>query len=313
MKILALSDLQWDKESKSLSLHDILKMSEKELLSNPLLSRVKYYFDIVSENSPEILFLCGDITGDGSCGHGYINSIISFLILVEKRKIHCRYISGNHDEPIYFDAVVNYFIHSTYIKKCSDSVELLFGLKIVGLSFEQTSKITSLKKILDIMRKDELDFVICHCPHTLRLNLFEFNTKYIITGHYDLKLINPNHKTFISLDNDYPCINFASINLDRESANIIFTIIKNGNIIRHCFLKEKDTFNYLMSDEARNPLLRQSNENFVYNVELQNAIEFLIKKKKDGVNVTEAEIRKLLQIRVNLSQRISLSFLKGYI
>lgn len=182
----------------------------------------------------------------------------------------------------------------------------------MGLSFEQTSKITSFKKILDARRKDELDFVICHCPHTLRLNLFEFNTKYIITGHYDLKVINPNHKTFISLDNDYPCINYASINLDKESANIIFTVIKKDNIVRHCFSKEIDFFDYLVNDDKRSLFLQKTIENFIYNVGLQSAIEFLMKQKKNGVNVTEAEIRKLLQIRVNLSQRISLSFLKGY-
>ena len=128
MNILALSDLQWDKESKSLKLDDVLKMTREDVLAHPLLHKVKYYYDIVCESSPEILFLCGDITGDGSCGHGYTVSIICFLILVEKRKIHCRYISGNHDEPIYFDTVVKFFSNSSYIKKCSDGVEILFDL-----------------------------------------------------------------------------------------------------------------------------------------------------------------------------------------
>ena len=86
MKTLALSDFHWNRDSRDIKLSDTQTMTTSEILNHPNFSKVKFYFEIVTKNSPDLLLLCGDITGDGSCGHGYTSSVTAFLKLVEAKK-----------------------------------------------------------------------------------------------------------------------------------------------------------------------------------------------------------------------------------
>lgn len=313
MKTLALSDFHWNKDSRDIKLSDTLTMTTADILINPNFSKVKFYFDIVTKNSPDLLLLCGDITGDGSCGHGYTSSVTAFLKLVESKKIQTRYISGNHDEPEYYDEIKTQFAKSKYVKELTHKVEIIGGMKIIGLSWAQTKTKTSFRQFFT---SEKVNIVVCHCEHGQRLNLFDFNTDFIITGHYDLKVINPNHKTFISLDNDAPeGTNFVTLDSSSKKTEVAFYILKFGSTKWTHFKYHKTDKSFTLKDTNYKPSFIPSFDNLFYldNIQLKKAIETIQNKKAIGQKLSSNELTEILKVRINRHLTVSRTFLNSYI
>lgn len=313
MRILALSDFNWNVESKSVKMNDVLVMSNAQILNHPSLTKVKFYFDIIKKHNPNLIFFCGDITGDGSCGHGYITPLTCLFKLIESIKVQTRFICGNHDEDLYFESIKKIFVKSKYIKHLTEKVETIGNIKVIGLSFNQTYSNRIFKKIIK-ESNSKIDFVVCHCHHTKRLNLFDFNTDFIITGHYDLKVINPNSKTFISLDNDTPT-NYVVIEYLQKKIQITYNVQEfNSHELKWFkFIKNKNEFSLKDSNYMLDRLNSSDNLTYIYNIELQNLIELLQKKKSIGKIVLQKELDKILEININRSLKVTRAFLNSYI
>ena len=312
MKTLALSDFNWNRDSKDIKLSDILGMTTSDIIKNPKFSKVKFYFDIVTKNSPDLLLLCGDITGDGPCGHGYTSSLTAFLKLVESKKIQTRYISGNHDEPKYYNEIKRLFAKSKYVKELTHKVEIIGGFKIIGYSWLQTRTKTSFR---NLFTSEKVNVVVCHCDQRQRLNLFNFNTDFIITGHYDLKVINPNHKTLISLDNDFPeGTNFVTLDSSSKNTEIIYNILRYGETKWTYFKYNKTYKSFKLKETNYKPSFVSFFDNLSYldNIELQNGVETILKKKAVGQKLTSNELKKILKIKINRSLTVSQTFLNSY-
>ncbi len=138
MKILALSDLYWTQESKSINIDDVHKMSFNQILNCPNLNCVKNYFKIIKALEPNLVLFCGDISGDGFCGTGFSSAIISLLRLLEIKKIKARYISGNHVLPEFYNQINDFFHSSKYIKELTLHPEDIDGFLFAGLSYNQS-------------------------------------------------------------------------------------------------------------------------------------------------------------------------------
>jgi predicted phosphodiesterase len=313
MKILALSDLHWNRESKTIKLSETLKMTPLDVLSTPEFSQVRKYFNIIHAFTPDLVIFCGDITGDGPCGHGYTSPLIGLFKLIESKGIKARYISGNHDEPQYYEEVIKYSKKSILVKELTHKIEIIGDLRILGLSFDQTESKTAFNKVFT---SEKVDIVVCHCSHTKRLNLFDFNTDFIISGHYDLKVINPNNKTFISLDNDEPQgKNFAVIETDKDKKLISFFIDKSNRneLIHFIFRKKEESFDLIETNYIPKDSSRYNNIYYIDNVQFKNAIEILLKKKHLRQKINSKELTDLLKIKINFKRQISKSFIDSYL
>lgn len=313
MKTLALSDLNWNGDSRDIKLSEILTMTTYDILNHPNFSKAKFYFEIVIKNTPDLLLLCGDITGDGSCGHGYTSSVIAFLKLVESKKIQTRYISGNHDEPQYYNEIKRQFVNSKYVKELTHNIERIGDMKVIGLSHAQTRTKTSFRQVFNT---EKVDIVICHCDHGQRLNLFDFNTDFIITGHYDLKVINPNHKTFISLDNDSPeGTNYVTIDSSAKKTEVAFYILKYGSTKWTYFKYNKTdkSFKLKNTNHIMSALSTRDNLNYLDNIQYKKVIEIVLKKKVAGQKLSSKELTELLNVKINRHLLVSRKFLNSYI
>ena len=218
MKILAFSDMFWNPMPIKISL-DLTLLSPMEILNMDDFAKVKFYYDIVVQHKPDIIVLCGDITGDGFCGRGHSNSLIAFLKLTSDLKIFVRFVRGNHDLDEEINKVNSFFENSIYVRELTQEPEEIAGYSFVGIAFNEISNKTRLKRSYIT---HNADFIITHAPSNMRLNLFNMNSKYIFTGHYDLKVLNANDKIFVSLDNDNPTmgIYFATLEVNKGLINI---------------------------------------------------------------------------------------------
>lgn len=312
MKILVLSDLFWNSESREIKLSQVFKMKTSEILNHSKFSRVKFYFDIVTKNSPDLLLLCGDITGDGSCGHGYTSSIAAFLRLVDAKKTKTRYISGNHDEPQFYNKLKKHFYNYKNVNDVSNKVEEVDGLKLLGLSWEQTKTKASFRKAFT---SEQLDIIFCHCEHRRRLKLFDYNASIIITGHYDLKVINPNNKTFISLDNDtIRESNFVTIEGNLKKQKITFSVLSHitGKLIYFKFIKSNKSLSLEETNYEKGNLYNYhnfTNINYLNNIQFEKVIERLQKVKNAGLNPSSKELEEILSVRINQNLKVSRKFI----
>jgi len=91
-KVLFLSDLNWHPHLRSISNAEVLQFTESDLQKDRY-QRITRYISIVDKEHPDLVLLAGDITGDGSCGHGFQNALKIFFLLLESRKIPSYFIS----------------------------------------------------------------------------------------------------------------------------------------------------------------------------------------------------------------------------
>lgn len=192
--ILVLSDLNW-------------KDTTQYLKSNK--DHIDKYKSLILDHNPELVLFAGDLIETGDIG---INSFYELLVFLEEKKIYSAYIWGNHDfqnDIEKFDSKISnlnmcYDINGKEIELC--------GIKILGLSFKDTNSKRVLKKTIEKERGAKFDILLTHCENKRRPYLFNFNSKLIITGHFDRKLFRFNNSTYLSLPNDsIDRVNYSTI------------------------------------------------------------------------------------------------------
>ncbi|MBI5915924.1 MAG: metallophosphoesterase [Bacteroidetes bacterium] len=329
MRVLVLSDLFWNKNSIKIKLPKLGRNGLKEVLNKPIYERVNHYFEIVAKSKPDLVIFCGDVTGDGSCGHGYYSPFIFLVKLISEENIQVRYIAGDHDEHEYLEKVSNYFQKSEFVKKLEGKSEQIGNLSFLGLSFDQSK---SKQKLTEISNSElsKLDIVYCHCPHSNRLRLLEIEADFILTGHFDLKVINPNGKTFISLCNDsFLSTNYVVIDVKEEKSIIefhyidrfdsswfrvekrhgLFTSLETNFVTRPHPLRGR--WPEISVDKFEDSMEVNSLKKYLFNQEFQLAIEKLQKLKKLGIKMNDSEVEDMLNVKINATLRISKSFINS--
>jgi len=212
MKIVVLSDLGWEAHLKTITQRELLGFNLDSLSKLRYASILKYY-EIILDEGAELVIFAGDVTGDGSCGHGYHFAFIILLSLLEYKGIQSYFINGNHDEEGYFQTVVEYTKNFKYTEEISGRIVSYNGLKFYGINFFETLSKTKIKKHLKEVGEEPIDILVAHSTLKRRIRLFDFNTKYIFTGHFDRKLLAHKSTAFVALDNDFSDISYATLQI----------------------------------------------------------------------------------------------------
>ncbi len=187
--------------------------------------------------------LAGDITGDGSCGHGFQNALILLLTFLESKKVQTFFIKGNHDENKFFGLVMNMTKDFQYVERISSKIIQFKEIKFLGLDFDDTESITRLNDI--ILHNSKVNFILAHCSWRRRIRLLDFDTNYIITGHFNENIGYIEDKVFISIGNErLEDINFVTINLTKSGEKITFYNMNclNDNVKLTNAIKNKNNF-----------------------------------------------------------------------
>lgn len=230
MNITILSDLNWESHLRSVTKRELdgFEISKLEISRYDSLRR---YYDIIKDEESDLVLFAGDLTGDGSCGHGFHFAFMLLLKLLESDSIPSAYISGNHDKDDYYNLVNDYAELLQYTQEVSNQMIEVLGLKIFGINYQQSKSKTQLKKILGEANQ-EYDIVLAHSQLKRRIRLFELNTDYIFTGHYDRKIFYHDDTAYISLDNDTLEISYATIQKNENQSDLLSLKIKeNRNVI----------------------------------------------------------------------------------
>lgn len=225
MKVVVLSDLNWDPHLRTISDYELQNFSLR-LLSLPRYERIKRYLDIIENESPDLVLFAGDVTGDGSCGHGFHYAFIILLSILENKKLQSFYISGNHDEPGYYDLVNELTQNYKFTQDISEQDVQFKGLKILGLSYNCSKSKRSLRAEIS-KRTDTYDIIVAHAQLKRRIRLFDIRSQYIFTGHYDRKLCAHRDTVFVSLDNDSEEVSYAVLNKTDSGDQVSISVQKD--------------------------------------------------------------------------------------
>ncbi|MEE9438128.1 MAG: metallophosphoesterase, partial [Saprospiraceae bacterium] len=226
MKTIILSDLYWEGHLRSITEDEIEKFRNEDIDKTRYFS-IKRYLNIILEEKANLVLFAGDVTGDGSCGHGFQYAFLILLKILESLKIDTCYISGNHDEPPYYSIVNNRVRDYKYIKEISNKTIDINGVKVLGIPYETTYSKTKIKALYKIIEEDkhQYDIIIAHSQLKRRIQLFDIDTKVIITGHYDRKIMAFNQSAFISLDNDSSEISYAIFNQEESNETVSIAVL----------------------------------------------------------------------------------------
>jgi len=237
--ILVFSDLYWHKNQRNITDDDVEKFRIDDL-DKKKFEGIQKYVDIIRSKMPDMVLFAGDVTGDGSCGHGFSNAFILLLKVVEGFDITSFYISGDHDEKAFYSKVMNYSnrnLNST--KDISGKIVEFRGISILGISFRHQSTTNSIKTLLRAYRGRNIDILLTHTENRRRLWLFEFGSKIIITGHYDKRSFSANGSRYISLDNDHGHISYAVLKDIKSSGTVEYVIATFEYGLESISFKEK--------------------------------------------------------------------------
>jgi len=119
MKVLFLSDLNWQNHLRSISDDEVYNFKISHLKKTRFQSIAKY-FSIVEYEAPDLVLFAGDITGDGSCGHGFHNAFKLLLLLLEHHSIPSKFISGNHDPNLYYKQLLAFIPSLKFCEEISN-------------------------------------------------------------------------------------------------------------------------------------------------------------------------------------------------
>jgi len=227
MNITILSDLNWESHLRSITLREV-EGFEKSDLALSRYDSLRRYYDVITDEESDIVLFAGDVTGDGSCGRGFHYAFVLLLKLLEIDQISSAYISGNHDEEGYYGLVNKFIADFTYTQEISNKIALINGLKIMGLNYYQSKSKRQLNSIIS-EANESYDIVIAHSQLKRRVRLFEIETDYIFTGHYDRKLLYHDESVYVSLDNDASEISYAVIEQSHDGSDTISIKIKESD------------------------------------------------------------------------------------
>lgn len=238
MKIVVLSDLNWEQHLRSMSFREVESASLVTVQKSRYQSILRY-LTIVLEEKADVVLVAGDVTGDGSCGHGFHYAFMMLVSILDQLEIPSCFISGNHDEHQYYKQVVDFVASLKYTQEVSNKEADIKGVKILGVPYETTYSKSKIKSLIE-RYSDTYDIVMAHSQLKRRIRLFELNAKLIVTGHYDRKLFGFAECAFISLDNDNEEISYATMKMNEQEYETTICIKdKNGSV--HSYSDKSDT------------------------------------------------------------------------
>ena len=261
MKLLILSDLNWNTEAREISTSDFDLIKEtKSLPSDLRFFKLKEYLKIILDEKADLILFAGDITGDGSCGHGYQEAFKLLLHILEWQKKPSLFIQGNHDVSPYYEEVQELTNQLEHCQEISNQYISIQGLKILGISFESTKNRKILQKLID-EKEQKIDLVIAHSESKRRSALFDFQSEYIITGHYDNKIFATPSSVFLSFANDdFEFINYGTIKIPDQAS-------KKETEVCYSFRNVRDKVHLEFREEVSALKSNQRSSNFILNQE----------------------------------------------
>lgn len=244
MKIVILSDLNWSRPSYTITKDDISTLQNQQIIPNNKKFQTVYaYYRVVINEKPDLVLFAGDLTGDGSCGHGFQFAFSYLLHILELSGIPSFLISGNHDLPQNYNVLLTEISELKLTNEISSKRVEWKGISILGLSFEDTKNKKRYKRLLETYTA-YTDIVLAHCALKRRTSLFDFDCQVICTGHYDNKLFQLEGKQFISLSNDFEFINYAVVHKAQD-------LIHSEYCFYHPFLQQ--SIRYIPAANESNP------------------------------------------------------------
>lgn len=325
-KIVVLSDLYWD--------HHLMTVTEEEVRNFTIadIEKERYYClrkyaTLIKHEAPTLVLFAGDLTGDGSCGHGYHNVFKILLLILESQEIPSLCIGGNHDKEEYYGAVVEMISHLEFAQEISNRCVQVNGLNILGIPFETSKDKRKLKKVLR-ENPQSIDIVLAHSELKRRTWLFDLDTSIIVTGHFDQKMAGIDGRVFISLNNnwrdDFTYATLAFEEIDSVTAEFIFIIDPYES--RFSETKEHLTTNkintiYTINDQEMKiekslvPITdnRRLDLNDFRGMSLKHGIEYLLECKRKGSKPDANTVNKLNQLYVYEDFKFSKTMIWDYL
>ncbi len=226
IKALVLSDLYWILDSKKISitdLHDLNKSKRKGYGSR--FRSVNKYWSLVQEEQPELVLFAGDLTGDGSCGHGFHFAFLYLLSLLDQAKVQTYFIQGDNDLEKYYDIVKKESENMANVEEIPNKSVRYKNLKILGIPFLTTNHKKALKECLSRCKDMHHDILICHSALRRRTHLFTKKSDLIISGHFDNKFCSIRNSIFLSLSNDSDVINYCTLLYGTDDISISYNFL----------------------------------------------------------------------------------------
>ncbi len=334
-KILVLSDLHWTEASRQITFEDNIALRKNAMVpQEQKFDRLKKYAQIIVDTAPEIVLFAGDVTGDGSCGHGFHKAFSYLLEMLNLLNIHAIYIQGDHDEQQYMDYLDEHIQELEYVHHISGIAATVSGINILGLSYYHTHDKIWLKEYLN-EEKRQFDIVLSHAELKRRTWLLELNPQWLITGHYDHKCTRISNSNFLSFGNDFTFISYAIFN----TAHIdqMFYGLKSFNSSFHYRIstsKQDQGLSYQINNQRTNSQLsllemaknvgidqiQRLNEftfEAIQGAEFKSGLEQLFKYKQllkaSPDNWDSKMISSLRKLQVSKRQKISWTLIKDYL
>lgn len=334
MRIITLSDLCWDIHLRHMTMDEVSIM-DKERVAIYRYAKIKKYYDLIINEKADLVLFAGDITGDGSCGHGYHLAFLSLLTLLEKQAIPSCFIAGNHDPDIYYTQLLEASKSLKYTQEISQKLVEVVGIKILGVNYNTSKRKRDLKLMLNEHQAHSVDIVLAHSQTKRRIYHFDFDCQYIITGHYDRKLLSHRGKILVALDNDSEEISYSVINKTEQeesvaikiwqTANITFEYREHTNSLQKglrsnvLLVNNKPAFDLLKLENASDESLSRDGDHYLY-LKYLRGINYACSldtmyKEKNGIALDEFDltINQIHRLPITASYQISESMIEDYL
>lgn len=331
--ILILSDLNWHLDSKRINREDIFLLYETKVVGHgQRFYSVGTYFEIIKSQNPSLIIFSGDVTGDGSCGHGYHTAFYYLLSLLQIEGIPTLFIKGDNDLDEYYTAVVQNLSSLPLVTEISDSVVNIQGLRILGISYETTADKSALQAMLTEVKDQSFDLVVCHAQLKRRTALIDLKCKTLITGHFDHKLFEFSGKTFISLGNDSEVINYATIRIEQDGLKYSYNFYnpKRRLIITYRLnpsdssedlyindvpvdIAEYESLKLPQSGYAKDKNALALSIKFLRGKTYKEALELMMKIKSGQTAMDKALITRHMKVNITAKHKLSKTMLVDYV
>lgn len=326
MRIIILTDLYWEQHLRYITDH-VIDNFKLEILENDNYHCIKKYLDIITKERAELVLFGGDLTGDGSCGHGYKKAFLLLLKSLEILKIQSVFIGGNHDELPVCKELIEDASNMKYAAEISGKIFRYKELSILGVSYDDSHDKRRYKKIIDMHKDTPFDILLGHIELKRRTWLWDLPCKYIVTGHFDQKFVGIHKKAFISLNNNqlneftYASIvwgeSVGEVNYHMRihdhdiRFNARYTDLIENKVSPHYFIDRKKC---LITNRKINTSYDQHIDLYdLFGVEYKLGLEFLINAKKTSKKLNPTEIKHLQQLKVYEDKTFSNTMIKDYL
>lgn len=332
--IVVLSDLNWEDHLRSITEQEVAGFDESSL-SILRYERIARYFHIALKENADLVLFAGDLTGDGFCGHGFHFAFISLLKLLEERAIPCLFISGNHDPDTYYGQVLDWAANSTHCQEISGKTVLIDGLRIAGVNYDCSKSKRALAKAVKTQRQ-AVDILLAHSQTKRRIRHFDFDTRYIFTGHYDRKLCAHRGKIFVALDNDGAEVSYAVLNMAEDGTEQVSIRVRHTPKMtfgfsestthllsgqRNAILTQngKPAFDLLKFENASDKSLSRDGDHFLYlkylrGINYAASLDTMYKIDQDiPLDISDLSLNQIHGLPITASYRISEHMIEDYL